>query len=119
MSHWLLILLLVLSRLQHACKLQSQRQTVCTSQRSSSPSYADDLGSFYSRDELECNSVHLLSVFFDFTNSKIQIHYNVSPDPATDADLHTFMANPELFTVENGHIAALKGEAFLDSFGES
>jgi galactonate dehydratase len=30
-------------------------------------------------------------------------------DPNSDADLHTYMANPEIFDVKDGHVAALQG----------
>lgn len=37
------------------------------------------------------------------------MHYNVSLDPGYEADLHTFMANPEIFDVKEGHVVALQG----------
>lgn len=37
-----------------------------------------------------------------------QTHYNVT-DLASEADLHTFMANPEIFDVKDGHVTALQG----------
>jgi hypothetical protein len=37
----------------------------------------------------------------------------VSPDLTSEADLHTFMANPEIFDVKEGHVAALQGSLFL------
>lgn len=36
----------------------------------------------------------------------------MSLDPASDADLHTYMANPEIFDVKDGHIALLQGLFF-------
>ena len=39
------------------------------------------------------------------------MHYNVTSedDSAAEADLHTYMANPEVFTVKEGYVAALQG----------
>lgn len=41
-----------------------------------------------------------------------QTHYNVT-DLASEADLHTFMANPEIFDVKDGHVTALQGMLFV------
>ncbi|PFH48039.1 hypothetical protein AMATHDRAFT_66331 [Amanita thiersii Skay4041] len=38
-----------------------------------------------------------------------KIHYNTHPDREHEADLHTYLLNPEVFNVENGHVAALQG----------
>jgi len=38
-----------------------------------------------------------------------QIHYNTSLDSESSADLHTFVANPNVFRVEDGHIGILQG----------
>ncbi|KAE9404936.1 enolase C-terminal domain-like protein [Gymnopus androsaceus JB14] len=39
------------------------------------------------------------------------MHYNVTSedDSASEADLHTYMANPEVFTVKEGYVTALQG----------
>lgn len=37
------------------------------------------------------------------------MHYNVNPEAGSEADLHTYMANPEVFAIEGGYIATLQG----------
>jgi galactonate dehydratase len=34
---------------------------------------------------------------------------NIRPDSASQADLHTFMANSEIFNLKDGHVTALEG----------
>lgn len=56
-----------------------------------------------------CMQVAISAPSFIIQEMSWKIHYNVSPDPESEADLHTFMANPEIFDVEEGHVAALQG----------
>lgn len=39
----------------------------------------------------------------------IQIHYNANLDDECGADLHTYLVDPSVFDVKDGHIAALEG----------
>ncbi|THV04742.1 enolase C-terminal domain-like protein [Dendrothele bispora CBS 962.96] len=40
-----------------------------------------------------------------------KMHYNITTenDPGSEADLHTYMSNPEVFAVKDGHINVLEG----------
>ncbi|KAJ3711651.1 hypothetical protein DFJ43DRAFT_1107300, partial [Lentinula guzmanii] len=43
-----------------------------------------------------------------------KMHYNVAAGEALgiEADLHSYMANPEVFTVKDGYVAVLQGMNF-------
>ncbi|KAF9460017.1 enolase C-terminal domain-like protein [Collybia nuda] len=56
-----------------------------------------------------CMQVAITAPNFVIQEMSWKIHYNVSLDPTSDADLHTYMLNPEIFDVKDGHVALLKG----------
>ncbi|RDB27910.1 D-galactonate dehydratase [Hypsizygus marmoreus] len=56
-----------------------------------------------------CMQVAISAPNFVIQEMSWMIHYNTSVDPSHEADLHSFMRNPEVFAIENGYIAALEG----------
>ncbi|TFK32324.1 enolase C-terminal domain-like protein, partial [Crucibulum laeve] len=56
-----------------------------------------------------CMQVAISAPNFVIQEMSWEIHYNVSLDAECGADLHTFMVDPNIFKVENGHVAALQG----------
>jgi len=55
----------------------------------------------------------ILSFLFISLSRHWQMHYNITAedDPNAEADLHTYMSNPEVFTVQDGHINVLEGQS--------
>ncbi|KAF8069119.1 enolase C-terminal domain-like protein [Lyophyllum atratum] len=58
-----------------------------------------------------CMQVAINAPNFVIQEMSWNIHYNTAAcaDPAMRADLHTYMLNPDVFTVSEGHIPALEG----------
>ncbi|KAJ4473134.1 enolase C-terminal domain-like protein [Lentinula aciculospora] len=58
-----------------------------------------------------CMQVAISAPNFAIQEMSWKMHYNVTAGEALgiEADLHTYMANPEVFTVENGYVDALQG----------
>jgi len=58
-----------------------------------------------------CMQVAICAPNFVIQEMSWKMHYNVTSedDPAAEADLHTYMANPEVFSVKEGYVAALQG----------
>lgn len=55
-----------------------------------------------------CMQVAISAPNFVIQEMSLNIHYNKSPDPARDADLYTYLTNPEAFEIKDGHIAILQ-----------
>ncbi|KIL64099.1 hypothetical protein M378DRAFT_24716 [Amanita muscaria Koide BX008] len=56
-----------------------------------------------------CMQVAISAPNFVIQEMSWKIHYNVSPDPEREADLHTYMLNPEVFEIKEGYVTALQG----------
>ncbi|GLB42160.1 putative mandelate racemase / muconate lactonizing enzyme, C-terminal domain [Lyophyllum shimeji] len=57
-----------------------------------------------------CMQVAIAAPNFVIQEMSWNMHYNLEyAGSAVEVDLHTFVANPEVFTVANGHIPALEG----------
>ncbi len=50
------------------------------------------------------------NVCVDVKLIRLQMHYNASLDSEVGADLHTFLADPNVFTVKDVYVDILKGE---------
>ncbi|KAK7462789.1 hypothetical protein VKT23_007371 [Stygiomarasmius scandens] len=58
-----------------------------------------------------CMQVAASAPNFGIQEMSWKMHYNITAedDPNAEADLHTYMSNPEVFTVQDGHINVLEG----------
>ncbi|KAL0959878.1 hypothetical protein HGRIS_011547 [Hohenbuehelia grisea] len=58
-----------------------------------------------------CLQVAVTSPNFAIQEMSWKIHYNKHPDEAAglEADLHTYMSNPSVFDIVDGHVAVLQG----------
>ncbi|KAF5356777.1 hypothetical protein D9756_006702 [Leucocoprinus leucothites] len=55
-----------------------------------------------------CLQVATCTANFVIQEMSWEIHYNASLDSEVGADLHTFVANPEVFQVKDGHVGVLE-----------
>ncbi|KAG6854504.1 hypothetical protein C0991_006106 [Blastosporella zonata] len=56
-----------------------------------------------------CMQVAISAPNFTIQEMSLNIHYNVSPDPEQSSDLDTYLVNPDVFKVVDGHVAVLDG----------
>ncbi|KAG6887934.1 hypothetical protein C0992_010181 [Termitomyces sp. T32_za158] len=56
-----------------------------------------------------CMQIAISAPNFVIQEMSLNIHYNVSPDPTYSSDLDTYLVNPDVFKVVDGHVAALDG----------